>query len=1161
MPDGAIDNLSIQIGASSTEAVREINKLATSLKDLKTQLSGIGNASFGKKFSDSMSALAGAMKSVKSEDISKLRQVASAIKTFEGVKDIKINSTFAQKLTDVAAAADLIKEEHANKLIMFGNAIKSLQGEKISISSKLPEQLKNIGDAVSQIADETVRRLDEMTQAIARLNGIDLKGFSSAVKAASNATNAKAKESAKPSTDVSGKVSQQVDEAMRALSGSSSETLGYISDVGKELLGNVLPAVAAFGTAMKTVASVAKQVWGHVKKLAKDMVKIAANRIKKFVDNSAIGGVIKLGNAFDRLKKSIGRVAFYRVIRSAIKYVTDMLKEGTNNAYWFAREYGDATAYIADAFDNLSSAQFKMSNQLGAAWSTMIATIEPILMRLINLVTKAADAVTQLFALLSGKGVYMKAVDYNKQWADAADKASGSAKEWKNQLLGFDEINRLEAPSDTGRGSGANDYTDYENMFEEMPVSDFFAQIKEAFESGEWATLGQLLGDKFNEIIDSIKWDEYGKKLGKGIQGIVSTAYNFLKTANFVNLGERLAEFINNAIDQINFKEAGHLAMRLHTALWDIFYGAIVELDWADLATGLSNFVIGALGELADWLEGLDPHEIATAIKDFFGNIKGDEISAEFKRVVKDAFELALSVTEELFPDGLLPTLAKGVGNFIKKIFESLNDEDFQEAHNILQYRLDSAFFGKKWADFWWSRGEYAGKEIVMGLIHGEGYVAKDFQESTNTFLATPVNEVFESINTDAGNTSQVMDNMKQTTIDAVTGASESYSALQTKGTELFTGLEESATKYNDTFTQSFQGATESGTTFMTEFDEAVQEHSESIVGSMQNMIDKTQEFQGMFGGGYTGESTSEGSTETAVSGDVQATGFGGIDAIITKLKELADQASATQEAYALMATTISETITALDATFSSMTESWQKNTTTVKRFANEMSESVVNFQDTVERMVANNISNLSNMVVSFDEAKLQIVEGLSKVSQTMRALQETWRAATYSMASDYINFAYYVVDASVYVIEALMLVARAALKAAMAMMFLAMMMSVLGMGGGMSVQQPSGIGIDEYANGGFPENGQLFIANENGAGSEMIGTVGGKTAVVNNEDIVAAVSMGVAEAVSNVLASNGGRGKGDVVLNVNGREFMRAIYDDQMDVARERGTSLVSNA
>ena len=50
-----------------------------------------------------------------------------------------------------------------------------------------------------------------------------------------------------------------------------------------------------------------------------------------------------------------------------------------------------------------------------------------------------------------------------------------------------------------------------------------------------------------------------------------------------------------------------------------------------------------------------------------------------------------------------------------------------------------------------------------------------------------------------------------------------------------------------------------------------------------------------------------------------------------------------------------------------------------------------------------------------------------------------------------------------------------------------------------------------QYASGGFPETGQMFIARE--AGAELVGNIGRKTAVVNNEQIVASVSRGVAEA------------------------------------------------
>ena len=50
-----------------------------------------------------------------------------------------------------------------------------------------------------------------------------------------------------------------------------------------------------------------------------------------------------------------------------------------------------------------------------------------------------------------------------------------------------------------------------------------------------------------------------------------------------------------------------------------------------------------------------------------------------------------------------------------------------------------------------------------------------------------------------------------------------------------------------------------------------------------------------------------------------------------------------------------------------------------------------------------------------------------------------------------------------------------------------------------------------EYATGGFPEVGELFISRE--SGPELVGTIGGSTAVANNDQIVAGIQSGVAQA------------------------------------------------
>lgn len=72
----------------------------------------------------------------------------------------------------------------------------------------------------------------------------------------------------------------------------------------------------------------------------------------------------------------------------------------------------------------------------------------------------------------------------------------------------------------------------------------------------------------------------------------------------------------------------------------------------------------------------------------------------------------------------------------------------------------------------------------------------------------------------------------------------------------------------------------------------------------------------------------------------------------------------------------------------------------------------------------------------------------------------------------------------------------------------------VPGIGGekfGFNISTISEIKIPRLADGGFPPTGQMFIARE--AGPEMVGTIGNKSAVVNNEQIIAGISEGVADA------------------------------------------------
>ena len=99
-------------------------------------------------------------------------------------------------------------------------------------------------------------------------------------------------------------------------------------------------------------------------------------------------------------------------------------------------------------------------------------------------------------------------------------------------------------------------------------------------------------------------------------------------------------------------------------------------------------------------------------------------------------------------------------------------------------------------------------------------------------------------------------------------------------------------------------------------------------------------------------------------------------------------------------------------------------------------------------------------------------------------------------------------------------------------------------------------IPVPQYDAGGFPESGQLFVARE--AGAELVGNIGGRTAVANNDQIVEAVSEGVYRAVDRALGQKSSDSSGDVVLNINGSEFARVAIREINRCQRQAGETLL---
>lgn len=342
-------------------------------------------------------------------------------------------------------------------------------------------------------------------------------------------------------------------------------TLNIISNMG-----GATAQAKEFTKAMKQAASA-------VSATGKKVVS-TGNAVKSMVSSfSALGKSVKRSTGFfSKFTSSIGRIAFYRAIRSAIRYVTDSFKQGLEAAYNWSKTQGGENAKLAGAMEALSAASGRMKLQLGAAFGGLIVAIEPILTRIINLVTAAADALTRFFAILNGQTQYKKAVS---GLDDVGDAASGAGKKVKGLLASWDELNVI--GKESGGGGGSNS-TDYSGLYEWADAESDWANL---FASGNFFGIGAKIGDALGDVAQKIT--------------------NFLKRPEIQNFGKNLADALNGAVsDPSNWESIGEtIGTAIGTAtkwICDFFS----NVDWSAVKTAIVAFVVGLKVSLVKEMDG-----------------------------------------------------------------------------------------------------------------------------------------------------------------------------------------------------------------------------------------------------------------------------------------------------------------------------------------------------------------------------------------------------------------------------------------------------------------------------------------------------------------------------------------------------------------------------
>jgi phage-related protein len=228
-------------------------------------------------------------------------------------------------------------------------------------------------------------------------------------------------------------------------------------------------------------------------------------KLKRSSDNTVSG--------LSKLVAALKRIAMYRVLRTIIAEIGKALSEGLKNVYAFSEAVGGT---LSQSFDRLKSTSVQLTNSIGSAFAELLITVEPVLTAIMNLVIRVADAIARLFAVLGGRSTYTKAVESAEKWKDAAKGGAAAAKEWKNQLMGFDVINRLEDQSGSGGGGGGS--APYAGMMEEAPaIMEWAKQLRELTTNWwsqvdfkplitAWERLKTVVGDFISLVDKGLYW-------------------------------------------------------------------------------------------------------------------------------------------------------------------------------------------------------------------------------------------------------------------------------------------------------------------------------------------------------------------------------------------------------------------------------------------------------------------------------------------------------------------------------------------------------------------------------------------------------------------------------------------------------------------------------
>lgn len=948
----------------------------------------------------------------------------------------------------------------------------------------------------------------------------------------------------------------------------TEEALGGLKDeAGDEVKDKVLDISSALGLIAPELGLILKagtkvaQKFEEIKAKVKEMQQAIISGANKILDIYKKIGL----KVLDFGKSMLTSINPISKIKESAKGLVDSFKRalGTAKQYLLAL-FGIRTAYTVirnSALEWLNSSNagaVQLKANLDYIKGALGTAVAPLMIRITNLVYQLLRAVQQVVYFFTGWNMFSAATAKNLA------SGAGSAKKMKEQLADFDELHVLDFGDSSGGGGGGAvaptfDLSNLESFWDKFD-GDWYKlgqeignKITEALDKIPWDkikakareigdhladflngmmttdvfyALGKTMAEGFNTalnfldgfikkfhfkdlginlakglkgITDNIEWDTLRDVLVGGLNGVFETMFNFFETYKWKELGQKIGTLLQETFDGFDAVKAGEALARAVNSIirmaheilkpdnvklvtekiFTMFSVTMKDIRWTELADTLIDGLVSLTKSMADFVKNDSNWEnmkinVKTAMNHMFDETKWDEI----------AKNLGVFVDEIVSFLNDLPWTK--ISYAVERLVGSLPWEEVAKlTGNIM--RLKSIIFATEWSNA-------LGPAIKLFINQLLFDTLTHLVNGLTTVLLTAVSilsPVLEFFGVDVDN---LKNKINEASAKMVEGINSAFGTETTEKVTTFQGTFsrslQSVGDDMDTAKERFKIWKEKGIEGLKEYDTSLEKTAAENAKNYRIINSKIAEngvqLQLWSDDVNTSYNNAGQSAENCKS-ELQKT-FEQINGSAkTSSTEITTHTNGMMDSFFSLNKGINTDMTGSAESVTSFTKSVQGETKELKsqltysgndweQYSTDVDTSTIDMTNSTEQF-KNDVTN------KFTELKTNIENTMTDIKNNMRnSIEELKSYFNFEWSLPTIKIPHFRIDWDMGSAEA------EAFKKA-------------------GLQGKPQIRVDYYAKGGFPDKGDLFIANE--AGAEWVGSMKGQTAVANNQQI----TQGIKEA------------------------------------------------